>query len=828
MTINASLVTLPATSGPVSAEYAELEEKLRLLPMYEPLFVNDCAPDDLYRRRSWLTKLALPFPTCTYRYAYGNSLGTMTYIWKIPEGPLDQTMVSRVFTSLTDQQQKYSTRAMRRDFLMKYNRLAKIPKFVLRNIYRTLLNDGTSAACSAEAQVDERVAQAVIDLDDPEIVLDLRQMNGKVQSSLFDVFWDELQAYLDEINLAVDERRHGDTLHMPFATSLRHLHELITDRLHQKFPDECPPVPSLEWLRLQFWPCKQYTAMALRYTGRFRVKFAVQVRQLHRDHQDSHYVSALLQYVKSFAVRFCSHCLYVSVDDKAVVPVGEPDCPISTGVRGHNRSLVSLDGPQLLALDHDFHVHGIIPSVAFFVSIPEKPSDSFFTGQAVVTNKDKVTQQSSALRHATELTSIVRTHYGTSGRSAAKPIMVVVSDGGPDHRVTFGSVKVANLCLFQALDLDMLVCVRTCPYQSWQNLAERVMSTLNFALQNVSLARSKMPASFEALVHSKNTLEDVRKSIAATPELGEALQDAMAPLLITLGQRFQSMKIKGEAVKLGVPATQDEMTELFSLSAFIDPSLERDKLTKEHLTKATALQSFLKKHCHSSHYVFQLRKCTDETCYYCAEHPIRLPPDVFHELSFLPLPLLDITKEHYKKFDDLFGQHPDEKGRPSYVPTPSEEAKQRDKDHRGIIVKAKVRDLIRCGECHKPRCIFSNSKLSPQESVELQCTKETNIYSCGSPLFPEGSRYVNTIVVREALTCISPIEAQYYSSVLVHFPPICYYCGLSEENLVDDEEIKELRTCYAAVFPICFLCKSDGKSPFCMLPSNVSKRAKKS
>ena len=70
--------------------------------------------------------------------------------------------------------------------------------------------------------------------------------------------------------------------------------------------------------------------------------------------------------------------------------------------------------------------------------------------------------------------------------------MIIVIDGGPDHRVTFDSVKVANLALFQALDLDMLICVRTCPYQSWQNLAERVMSTLNFALLNVSLARSKM------------------------------------------------------------------------------------------------------------------------------------------------------------------------------------------------------------------------------------------------------------------------------------------------------------------------------------------------
>ena len=70
-------------------------------------------------------------------------------------------------------------------------------------------------------------------------------------------------------------------------------------------------------------------------------------------------------------VLFHSYCRYVSVDDKATIPIGDPSCPLSTGVRGHNCSLVSLSGPQLHALDHDFHVCGIIPSVAFVVDIPE-------------------------------------------------------------------------------------------------------------------------------------------------------------------------------------------------------------------------------------------------------------------------------------------------------------------------------------------------------------------------------------------------------------------------------------------------------------------------
>ena len=45
---NASLITLPVTSGPVLSEYGVLEEKLRLLPMYEPIFVNEYAPKDRY------------------------------------------------------------------------------------------------------------------------------------------------------------------------------------------------------------------------------------------------------------------------------------------------------------------------------------------------------------------------------------------------------------------------------------------------------------------------------------------------------------------------------------------------------------------------------------------------------------------------------------------------------------------------------------------------------------------------------------------------------------------------------------------------------------
>ena len=74
-------------------------------------------------------------------------------------------------------------------------------------------------------------------LDDPKIILDFRRMNGKPSSTIFDEFWDELRSCLHETTLAVDERQHGGGVHKLFAILIRHLLELITERLKSKHPD---------------------------------------------------------------------------------------------------------------------------------------------------------------------------------------------------------------------------------------------------------------------------------------------------------------------------------------------------------------------------------------------------------------------------------------------------------------------------------------------------------------------------------------------------------------------------------------------------------------
>ena len=74
---------------------------------------------------------------------------------------------------------------------------------------------------------------------------------------------------------------------MPIAISVRHLREMIADRLSQRFPDEKKGIPSEEWIQLQFWPRNPYGHSALHHTGQFNVKFSVQIQQLRKDHPDS-------------------------------------------------------------------------------------------------------------------------------------------------------------------------------------------------------------------------------------------------------------------------------------------------------------------------------------------------------------------------------------------------------------------------------------------------------------------------------------------------------------------------------------------------------------
>ena len=77
-------------------------------------------------------------------------------------------------------------------------------------------------------------------------------------------------------------------------------------------------------------------------------------------------------------------------------------------------------------------------------------------------------------------------HAVAGAVAAGATIMLLLTDGGPDHNLTFAVVQASHITTFLHLNLDVIL--RTAP-NNWRNPVERSMSTLNLALQNVALSR---------------------------------------------------------------------------------------------------------------------------------------------------------------------------------------------------------------------------------------------------------------------------------------------------------------------------------------------------
>lgn len=122
-------------------------------------------------------------------------------------------------------------------------------------------------------------------------------------------------------------------------------------------------------------------------------------------------------------------------------------------------------------LDHDCQSKGsLTPSVCLDVDIPSEKDESFYRGQVSVIMKDSVFQPSNPFRHGMELLKML------NQKDNRKPVLMLFTDGGPDHRVTYHSVKLSLIVLFRRLSLELLVAGRSAPGHSWVNPAERIMS----------------------------------------------------------------------------------------------------------------------------------------------------------------------------------------------------------------------------------------------------------------------------------------------------------------------------------------------------------------
>ncbi|GES80143.1 hypothetical protein GLOIN_2v1780244 [Rhizophagus clarus] len=114
-------------------------------------------PNDIMKRYQFIKNLQHAFPIGIYRYYQGNYLGTVNYIWKIPETEVfneeqNETSKACMLAKIHEELPYYFTWQMRKNVLNK-----KILPVVLRMLYFDLTGDASVTSNTISREVEERL-----------------------------------------------------------------------------------------------------------------------------------------------------------------------------------------------------------------------------------------------------------------------------------------------------------------------------------------------------------------------------------------------------------------------------------------------------------------------------------------------------------------------------------------------------------------------------------------------------------------------------------------------------------------------------------------------
>ena len=278
------------------------------------------------------------------------------------------------------------------------------------------------------------------------------------------------------------------------------------------------------------------------------------------------------------------------------------------------------------------------------------------------------------------------------------------TDGGPENRTTFLSVKIALICLQKFLNLDQALAVRTAPGHSYHNPADKINCVLNLCMRKHST-----DPEFEQTLHNCSGLGDVRKLIEKNSERNtKLLKETCQPCIDLISDTFSRLKLKDEPFEVYTPSAHEEINDLFA-TAELDKNLKAND-TKADLPQRPKLAQYLS-HCarERTYFVF-IKKCGSQECNICK--PPRLNDHDFQRLNHLP----DLTPDdptHFKRFSKVFGTQTTEAAMPSLKTS---------KDHGSKVPFNVVKQhatntgiTIECTECSKPPLVVSAKKLTAHE-----------------------------------------------------------------------------------------------------------------
>ena len=201
---------------------------------------------------------------------------------------------------------------------------------------------------------------------------------------------------------------------------------------------------------------------------------------------------------------------------------------------------------DLKCTDHDFHLASLITSVDLELTVPDSLHDSWHRGKVSCTIRDAVFNSTNAWKHCSQLAlrlirqsakklNIVEPsslkYFFLLTREEKQKIMLfipsvllILTDGGGDHKNTFVRNKAAYAALLKFLDLDELVIFR--------NVLDKSSRSLNLGLMHLALERDKCRSDMvEKIVTNCNSMSDLRSKAKTNQNVEDKFKSCLKDII---------------------------------------------------------------------------------------------------------------------------------------------------------------------------------------------------------------------------------------------------------------------------------------------------------
>ena len=161
----------------------------------------------------------------------------------------------------------------------------------------------------------------------------------------------------------------------------------------------------------------------------------------------------------------------------------------------HRKKVLVVKDQIIQSANHDFACITLVPTVVMIHDLPSSVDQSWYRGKLYVYIKITTTEHSSVVQNSLEIERALIKKSGT--KENIHLIIIIYTDGGPEHHTNFLSVKITIILLQESLNSDIIIALRSAPGRSFKNPAEGVNYILNLGLYGMGVMHKNMYQSSE-------------------------------------------------------------------------------------------------------------------------------------------------------------------------------------------------------------------------------------------------------------------------------------------------------------------------------------------